>query len=168
MKICRYILRAPIAKDRITYESGGMVKLKLKTAYADGTTHLQFTPEQFIKRIISLIPPPRQNLIRYIGVFGARHKKRSVITVMAQPKKKKIKKKVYRTQWGELLKYVFKHEVNNCDHCGSKLRPIATITSSFSCQKILNHLGLPVYEVNIIAPRGPPEMEYFDQIVEDF
>lgn len=31
-KLCRYILRGPIAKDRICYDSSGMVKLKLKTA----------------------------------------------------------------------------------------------------------------------------------------
>ena len=76
-RLCRYVLRGPIAKERITYEANGKVKLQLKTPYSDGTTHLQFTPDQFIKRIIALIPPPRQNLIRYIGVFGARYKKRS-------------------------------------------------------------------------------------------
>lgn len=162
-KLCRYILRGPISKDRISFDQKGMVKLKLKTAYNDGTTHLQFTPEQFIKRIISLIPPPRQNLIRYIGVFGARHKKRSIITAMACPKKQKSKKKTYRTPWGELLKYVFKYEVNNCDYCGTKLTLVATITSSYVCRKILNHLGLPFEEVIITAPRGPPELEYFDQ-----
>lgn len=32
-KLCRYILRGPIAKDRISYDQGGVVKLKLKTAY---------------------------------------------------------------------------------------------------------------------------------------
>ena len=167
-RLCRYILRGPIAKDRISYDDSGKVKLKLKTPYADGTTHLQFTTDQFIKRVIALIPPPRQNLIRYIGVFGARHKKRSVITAMAQPKKDKIKKKVYRTPWAELLKHVFKYEVNYCDHCATKLELIATITSRYVCQKILNHLGLPVHEVNAIAPRAPPEFEYFDQTPECF
>lgn len=166
-QLCRYVLRGPLAKERISY-TAGKVNLKLKKPYADGTTHLQFTPEQFIKRVIALIPPPRQNLIRYIGVFGARHKKRSVITSLAQPKKEKIKKKVYRTPWSELLKHVFKYEVNYCDHCGTKLELIATITSRHVCQKILNHLGLPVYEVNVIAPRAPPELEFFDQYPEYF
>ncbi|MDD4976602.1 MAG: transposase [Bacteriovorax sp.] len=165
-RLCRYILRGPIAKDRISYDDSGKVRLKLKTPYSDGTTHLQFTPDQFIKRVISLIPPPRQNLIRYIGVFGARHKKRSVITAMARPKKVKTKKKVYRTAWGELLKHVFKCEVNYCDHCGTKLELIATITSRYVCQKILKHLGLPVHEVNASSPRAPPELDYFDQIPE--
>ena len=39
--------------------------------------------------------------------FGARHKKRAEIISLACPKKVKTKKKVYRTPWSELLKYVF-------------------------------------------------------------
>lgn len=167
-RLCRYILRGPTAKERITYEATGKVTLQLKTPYSDGTTHLQFTPDQFIKRIIALIPPPRQNLIRYIGVFGARHRKRSEITSLARPKKVKTKKKVYRTPWSELLKYVFKYEVSNCDHCGTKLTLVATITSQNICQKILNHLGQPANEVIIRSPRAPPEADYLDQAVGDF
>ena len=165
--LCRYVLRGPLAKDRISYVDG-KVNLKLKKEYNDGTTHLQFSPEQFIKRVIALIPPPRQNLIRYIGVFGARHKKRAVITGMVCPKKVKVKKKIYRTPWAELLKHVFKYEVGNCEHCGTKLVLIASITSRYSCQKILNHLGLPVYEVNATGPRAPPELDFFDQSPESF
>lgn len=146
----------------------GKVKLQLKTPYSDGTTHLEFTPDQFIKRIIALIPPPKQNLIRYIGVFGARHKKRSKITSLACPKKVKTKKKVYRTPWSELLKYVFKYEVSNCDHCGTKLTLVATITSQNICQKILNHLGRPANEVIVRSPRAPPEVDCFDRTIGGF
>ena len=166
-QLCRYVLRGPLALDRISYD-GGKVNLKLKKIYKDGTTHLEFSPEQFIKRVIALIPPPRQNLIRYIGVFGARHKKRAIITGMAQPKKEKVKKKSYRTPWAELLRHVFKYEVSDCEHCGTKLVLIATITSRHVCQKILKHLGLPVDEVNAIAPRAPPEFDYYDQTPEFF
>ena len=167
--LCRYVLRGPISKDRIFYQNGN-VYLKLKKSYRDGTTQLQFTPEQFIKRIISIIPPPRQNLIRYIGVFGARHKKRGVITSLTKSKavKPKIKKKIYRTPWAELLKHVFKFDVSNCDNCGTKLVLLASITSRHACNKILSHLGLPIYEVIAMAPRGPPEFEYFDQTPEYF
>ena len=164
-RLCRYVLRGPLAKDRISYING-KVQLKLKTPYTNGTTHLQFSPDQFIKRIIALIPPPRQNLIRYVGVFGARHKKRSAITSMAQPKKIKIKKKNYRTPWSELLKHVFKYEVSYCDSCGGKLELIATITSKHVCQKILNHLGMSSDEISVTSPRAPPEFEGFDQFPE--
>jgi hypothetical protein len=162
--LCRYILRSPLSNERILYNNG-KVFLKLKRPYNDGTSHLQFTPEQFIKRIISIIPPPRQNLIRYTGVFGARHKKRKIITSMvtSESARPKIKKKIYRTPWAELLKHVFKYDVSSCDNCGTKLVLVASITSSYTCNKILTHLKLPIYEVIATAPRGPPEIDLIDQ-----
>jgi hypothetical protein len=87
---------------------------------------------------------------------------------MASPKKEKIKKKTYRTPWAELLKHVFKYEVSDCEYCGTKLVLIATITSRHVCQKILNHLDLPIYEVNTTAPRAPPELDFCDQFPEYF
>jgi hypothetical protein len=89
---------------------------------------------------------------------------------MAKPKKDqkdKIKKKNYRTPWGELLRHVFKIDVTTCE-CGGKLELVACITSRDVCRKILNHLGLPVYEVRATSPRGPPELDFFDQTPEYF
>ncbi len=168
--LCRYIMRGPLSKERISYTSEGKVRLKLKTPYTDGTTHLEYTPDQFIKRMIALIPPPRQNLIRYVGVFGARHKKRAVITAKAKPieKRNTTKKKVYRTPWAELMKHVFKEDVDLCGHCGTKLTLIAMIQSPLACRKILEHLKLPVFQLSANSPRGPPELEFFDQQVDYF
>ena len=77
-------------------------------------------------------------------------------------------KKVYRTPWSELLKYVFKYEVSNCDYCGTTLTLVATITSQNVCQKILNHLGRPANEVIARSPRAPPESDCFDQTMGGF
>lgn len=167
-KLCRYINRGAIAKDRILLDEDGDVSLKLKTQYNDGTAHLVFTPGQFIKRVIALIPPPRLNIIRYYGLFGARHRNRKEITSKARPKKDKSKKrKVYRTPWAELLKRVFKVDVTYCDNCGTKLELIATITSLTVCRKILNHLKLDSEKVVPSSPRDPPEV-YQSDILDDF
>ena len=165
-KLCRYVARGAIPKERVTFERN-QVLLKLKTPYSDGTTHLKFTPEQFIRRIIALIPPPRQNFIRYYGVFGARHRNRKEITSKVAEQKKKTKKKVYRTPWAELLKRVFKYEVDYCDSCGGKLQLIASITSPVACRKILNHLGLDSEMTEASRPRGPPPGDLFDSSFED-
>ena len=168
-RLCRYVMRGPVAKERVQNSKDGSVLLKLKTPYLNGTTHLKFTPGQFIKRIISLIPPPRQNLIRYVGVFGARHKMRVEVTALSRPLKKKLKlkKKVYSTPWAELLKHVFKYEVNYCDHCGGKLELIACITSTFVCKKILEHLKIKNEEVIVTSARAPPESNFLDQSCAD-
>jgi hypothetical protein len=35
------------------------VRLALKTPYRDGTTHVAFEPEDFIARLVALVPKPR-------------------------------------------------------------------------------------------------------------
>src|SRR5690606_26987033 len=106
------------------------------------------------------------------GVFGARHKNRSEITSKVPGKKKeKPKKKIYRTPWADLLRRVFKNEVDCCDMCGTKMQLIATITSQLTCKKILDHLKIHSHQFEIVRPRGPPKntnffdnpTEYFDQ-----
>jgi len=39
-RLCRYILRPPIANDRLVKRSDGRFELRLKRAWSDGTTHL--------------------------------------------------------------------------------------------------------------------------------
>mgnify|MGYP003966953893 FL=1 len=161
-RLCRYIARGALSQERIALGQSGRVIFKLKNPYRDGTTHLEFTPEQFIKRVITLIPPARKNMIRYYGVFGARHNKRGEVTSRASSIKKKTNKKaIYRTPWADLLKHVFKYEVNYCDRCGTKLTLIAPITSPNICSKIINHLGLDATVVTPQLPRGPPIIEGF-------
>ncbi|WP_186817733.1 transposase [Myxococcus virescens] len=46
----------------------------MKRPLPDGTTHLLFTGQELLRRVASLVPPPRANLTRFHGVFvpGAR------------------------------------------------------------------------------------------------
>ncbi|WP_395844995.1 transposase [Archangium violaceum] len=46
----------------------------MKRPLPDGTTHLLFTGLELLRRVASLVPPPRANLTRFHGVFapGAR------------------------------------------------------------------------------------------------
>ena len=137
--------------------------LKLINPYNDGTTHLQFTPEQFIRRVMALIPPPRSNIIRYYGVLGARHKNRKIITSKVTKKAvKECKTVIYRTPWAELMKRVFKVDVNLCGNCGTKLELIASITSPIICKKILDHLKYDSANVCETPARSPPELVEFE------
>jgi hypothetical protein len=55
------------------------VRLALKTPYRDGTTHVIFEPEDFIARLVALVPKPRAHLTRYHGVFAPASPDRSRI-----------------------------------------------------------------------------------------
>ena len=174
-KMCRYILRGPLSQSRIQAAKNGRVILKLKTPYKSGTTHLSFSPEQFIKRLMALIPPPRMNLIRYHGVFAANHKKRKSITDKAKRlsekknKRKEIpKKKKYRTPWAELLKHVFLKDALTCNRCGESLEYVITIKDPRVAIKILDHLNYPTELQSFDNSRGPPTQELFESSPSDF
>jgi len=42
----------------------------MKRPLPDGTTHLLFTGLTLLRRLASLVPPPRANLTRFHGVFA--------------------------------------------------------------------------------------------------
>ena len=58
----------------------GQVRYELKTPYRDGTTHVVFSPLDFIARLVALIPKPRVNLARYHGVFAPNSRWRDQVT----------------------------------------------------------------------------------------
>src|SRR5262249_11591778 len=42
--LCRYLLRPPLVQDRLRLRADGRVRIQLKRAWRDGTTHLVFEP----------------------------------------------------------------------------------------------------------------------------
>ena len=79
-RLCRYVTRPAIALERLSLNRRGEVLLALKRPFRDGTTHLRFTPEDFMARLAALVPRPRANLTRYHGVFAPAHPWRSSVT----------------------------------------------------------------------------------------
>ena len=49
-------------------DAAGLVVLKLKTPWRDGTTHLVMSPLEFMQRLAALVPRPKLHLIRFKGV----------------------------------------------------------------------------------------------------
>ena len=47
-----------MATERLSPTRGGNVRYALKTPYRDGTTHVIFEPEDFIARLVALVPKP--------------------------------------------------------------------------------------------------------------
>jgi hypothetical protein len=62
--------RSPLSNERLEIQSDGRVKLKLKTPWHDGTTHLLLTPGEFLEKLAAIIPPPRSHLVKWGGVFA--------------------------------------------------------------------------------------------------
>lgn len=69
-RLIRYMARGPLAMERLTESFPNQLLYKMKSPWRDGTTHVSFSPLDFIARLVALIPPPRMNMIRYSGCFA--------------------------------------------------------------------------------------------------
>ena len=70
-QLARYVLRPPIAQDRLTRTADGRVLLTLKTEWSDGTTALLFASVELLERLAALTPRPRINLVLHHGVLAS-------------------------------------------------------------------------------------------------
>jgi Putative transposase len=70
-RLCRDITRPALCLDRLSVNSTGQIVYQLKNPFRDDTTHVLFTPADFIARLAALVPRPRANLTHYYGVFAA-------------------------------------------------------------------------------------------------
>jgi hypothetical protein len=70
-ELLRYVLRPPIAQDKIEHRPDGLVRIVLKKPYADGTVAVDMDPLSLLSRLAASVPPPRHHTVRYAGVLGA-------------------------------------------------------------------------------------------------
>ena len=131
--LCRYILRPPLAKDRLRKMDGNEYELKLKTPWADGTTSLRLSSMELLERLTSLIPPPKAHQVMYHGIFASRSKWRKKVLPLYKNgvKEKRLEKRllrlskkkergntdVYRSSWAYLLRRTFGAEGFECPRC---------------------------------------------------
>jgi Putative transposase/Transposase zinc-binding domain len=76
-RLCRYVLRPPVAQDRLSLTPDGLVLVTLKSEWHDGTSHLLFTPVEFLEKLAALTPRPRINLVLYHGLLAPRARERA-------------------------------------------------------------------------------------------
>lgn len=64
--LLRYVLRPPVAQDRITQKPDGLVRITpalpgaiQERAYQDGTVAVEMDPLSLLCRLATSVPPPR-------------------------------------------------------------------------------------------------------------
>ena len=72
-QLCRYVLRPPLAENRLRCLADDRVRLELKRPWSDGTTYLLFEPVEFLEKLAALTPLPEINLVLYHGVLAHTH-----------------------------------------------------------------------------------------------
>jgi hypothetical protein len=184
-RLCRYITRPALCLERLSTNAAGQVVYQLKNPFRDGTTHILFSPHDFIARLAALIPRPRINLTRYHGVFApSSPMRRAIVPTSARARQRRKSKDPATAQatreqqpaatptdsadpptapltWAQRLKRVFELDITLCPLCGGQLRVIADITDPDLIRKILDHVqkrappGLP-------PRRAPSDTTYPD------
>ena len=66
--LLRYVLRPPIAQDKLEQREDGLVRIILKRPYADGTVAVDMDPLSLLCRLAASVPPPRHHTVRYAGL----------------------------------------------------------------------------------------------------
>jgi len=79
-RLCRYGARGPLAEERLTRTSDGRYVYRLRRPTHSGATSLLLSAGQLVKRLATLLPPPRRHLTRFHGVFGPNARLRRVVT----------------------------------------------------------------------------------------
>jgi hypothetical protein len=171
MRLFRYVLRPAIAQDRLSFDAG-VVRFEMKRAFANGARVLTFTPQQFIRRIALLVPPPRHHEVTYFGVLAANAKYRTAIvpvpTFRRRPKATMLATTSEpclppspdppgsRLSWADLIEKTFLVDVLLCPVCAGRARIIAVITEPATIHKILTHLFAIQHQGDPAIPRAPP------------
>ena len=157
-QLCRYLLRPPLADDRLRLLGDGRVRVQLKRAWSDGTTHLLFEPVEFLEKLAALTPRPAINLILYHGVLAPHACWRPAVVAFGRPEgdaalaphepmdraeaeRYGAARSRYWT-WVALMRRAFDLDVLRCPRCAGRMQLIATIDDPAVIHRILAHLAL--------------------------
>src|SRR5438552_3525772 len=157
-RLCQYLCRPPLGQGRLNRLRDGRIAVALQRPWADGTTHLVFTPIELLER---LVPRPRINLLLYHGVLAPNAPWRQEVVARAEPEASAVEpcppsppadearaeakpdraRPKYRA-WADLMRRAFETDVLACPRCGGRMTVLATIEDPAVIQRILTHLGL--------------------------
>src|SRR3954468_5283939 len=175
--LCGYGARPPLTQERLSALPDGKLAYRMKRRLGDGREVLILEPRELLRRLATLVPPPRAHLVRYHGVFGPASKWRKEIvpapsqsTCLAQasysgdapdgsrPATKPPRPLDSRIPWNELLLRVFREDILACP-CGGRRKVIAFIDEKPVIERVLGHLGLPPPAPPLLrlASRRPPK-----------
>jgi hypothetical protein len=161
-KLLRYVLRPPIANERVLPAPNGLVRITLKRAFGDGTTAVDLDPLSLLCRLAASVPPPRFHTVKYAGVLASastwrpRIAPRPIARVDETDETEPAKARGAYRPWAELMKRTFGIDVLQCPKCKGRMELLAVVTDPKSISRYLRALG-ESDEVPQRAPsRGPP------------
>lgn len=141
--------RPALSHDRLSRRDDGLLQLRLKTPWRDGTTHLVMDDLEVVGRLAALVPPRRSHLLTYHGVLAPAARWRR--EVVPEPLAEVAATCRHRAgggldpwiPWHLLLKRTFGVDALQCAQCGGRLRVRAVVAGVWLAPKLLAVLGRP-------------------------
>ena len=163
LALCKYILRPPLANDRLKILDDNVVRLEFKKPWSDGTTSVELAPLALIARLAALVPPPKRHLAGYFGVLSSHGSLRSMwvpapvpeSTPQQEDKSPRTLPLAHYISWSELRRRTFEIDTI-CPRCKSPLCLIVPIKTDDTIKKILSAMGLPTEAPKLWPARPPP------------
>ena len=166
-RLCRYILRPPLAAGRIERLTDGRVRLAMKRVWSDGTSAIELSPLEFVEKLAAIVPPFRANQLLYAGVLAgnaawraevvpkvpssdeAKQEARAALRLVKRDGKRGRDKLPDDAPlgWAELLKRVFGVDGWECPDCGKRMRLRTVVEASPAALTITKSL---------LRSTGPP------------
>ena len=162
-RLCRYLLRGPLALHRLKQRPDGMLSYRLKKPDRRGNTVLVLSPQELLARLCSLIPAPGHPTRKYFGILagGAKDRKRVVPKPThrkrghAHPEQPTTTPTASPVKWAELLKRVWGLDALECPRCKGRMTAMAVVENREAVARYLAHTGQAA-----VHPRaqGPPDV----------
>jgi DNA-directed RNA polymerase subunit RPC12/RpoP len=173
-RLARYCLRPPFSLERLALV-GDRVVYRLGKPTPDGRTQLSMNPEEFLARLVALLPRPRSHRLTYFGVLAPHAALRAHVVAQARepepppgpesralppsPAEPLASRSRRRFTWASLIARIYQDDPLRCTRCGGPMSIIAFITEPSSLQPILKHLGEPSRPPPFAPARAPPPVE---------
>jgi hypothetical protein len=77
--LCKYVLRPPLAQERLRLLDDALVRIELKRPFSDGTVAVDMDPLSLLCRLATAVHPPKFHVVRYAGVLASAHHLRSLV-----------------------------------------------------------------------------------------
>ena len=165
-RLCRYVLRPPLALPRLERLPDGRVRVGMKRVFSDGTGAIDLTPLEFVAKLAAIIPPPRANQVVYSGVLAGnaawrpevvpkvptsteaeRAERAALKLVKAEHRRATSERAGQAPCWAELLRRVFRVDGWECPHCAKPMKLRSIVIREPATTRVLSGL---------LRSTGPP------------
>ena len=159
-RLCRYLLRPPIAEERLSLRSDGTLLLEFKKSWRDGTRAVVLSPRDLLVRLCAAIPLPYVNQVRYFGVLASAAASRDEVVPFSKPPEGAFKpppaagdqlallgemsdepSPSQRRRWAWVLAHTFGADLEHCEECGGPMRWVAVAKTPSAAPRLMTKLG---------------------------